>query len=402
MIGLRIDYWARQVGRLWTNGETEREKRLSALISQQSLKDKTGRVITSLDELKSAASTTKACLNAQARDLDDRGEKLFQRHTAGTSGEPTQIRLNRDELGRMLAVREYCFNYWGISIGDREARLWGRQEPGWRPKLKNFLMHRKVFHPVGEQGSAEARRLIDWQPAYIYGYSSLILELARIFQKEQLTPPPIKVVICTAETILPSQKRFISDVFKAPVVEEYGSTEFDIIAFECREGHRHFVNPWLWVESQGGQTLLTDISRSSQCLKRYDLADSLVVSNDPRCELLGAQCWIRSLEGRNIDQLAYDKSGKKFHGVAFSHAANAYMEQENEVLCFSVQQHIPGMFEVSTTSEPRLGHEHFISFIRDRVRESEEVDIDVVRADIESTTGAPRKKSYFSQYLEMN
>lgn len=398
MMGLRIDYWAKQVSELWANGETERQELLSAMISKHPLKDQNGGSITSLSGLKSAGSTTKSDLNTQAQESDHRGKRLFRRHTAGTSGQPTEIRLNRDELGRMLGVREYCFNCWGVSLGDREARLWGRVEPGWQSKLKNFLMHRRVFHPVGRPSLAEIKRLQAWQPKYLYGYSSLILELAQTVDRNEYTLPDLKLIVCTAETILPQQKKYISEVLRAPVVEEYGSTEFDIIAFECINGHLHMVNPWHILHLNGDVSLLTDVSRRSQTIIRYNLNDSWSLIPVHECaELGGAKC-VGSLEGRSINRYAYDLAGKKFHAVAFAHGAHSFMKKIGEAFRFSIEQSKVGEFQVGTSHESDEINREFINYLSDFLKKTEGVEVriffepDVLRQP-------EKKKSYFSQKL---
>ena len=71
----------------------------------------------------------------------------FGRHTAGTTGAPTNVALGRKDLSRMLAVRDYCLRHYGIKLGEREARVWGRPDKGWKGMIRNLVLNRSVFYP---------------------------------------------------------------------------------------------------------------------------------------------------------------------------------------------------------------------------------------------------------------
>jgi len=238
----------------------------------------------------------------------------------------------------MLGVRDYCFRHYGVKLGLREARLWGRPEAGIKARLRSFVMNRRVFHPVGPKAGDVVVELIKWKPDYLYGYASLLLEAARLLEGMDLEFEPPKCVVCTAESILPAQKDYISKAFKAPVAEEYGSTEFDVIAFECRDGHRHIVNPWLIIEGDESDTcLVTDVSRKTQGLVKYQLGDSLSVSGTV-CKRMGGGQIIDRLEGRTLDRFFYVTSQEKIHATVFPPLFEAYFSKKNEVFGFTVVQ----------------------------------------------------------------
>jgi len=325
----------------------------------------------------------------------------FHRHTAGTTGEPTDIFLNSRELGLMLGIRSYCLSHYGIRLGDREARLWGRPESGIKSSIKNFILNRRNFDPTVKNQVKEIVRMISWKPDYIYGYSSLVLETANIVFENGLKVGRLKGVICTAETILPSQKRFIQDIFGCPVIEEYGSTEFDIIAFECLRGHRHLVNPWLVVEEVNSEIVITDISRKTQKIIRYNIGDSGRLGNSD-CNLLGSEVCLEEINGRSINGIAFSKTGNPFHSVQFARAIEAYMEKYQEWFKFRIVQKEFGRFVVGTSQNPKMGKEHLIRYLTEAIRKSSsfevvfEIDHDF---EVDKSHG---KKCYFIQLMELD
>tara|TARA_R110002110_G_scaffold35282_2_gene119331 strand:- start:920 stop:1588 length:669 start_codon:yes stop_codon:yes gene_type:complete len=213
---------------------------------------------------------------------------------------------------------------------------------------------------------------------------------------------PPKCVVCTAESILPAQKAYISRAFKAPVAEEYGLTEFDVIAFECAEGHRHLVNPWVIIEkSKDHGCLATDVSRTSQSLVRYELGDhvNLIVSG---CTMLGAKEVIHQLEGRSINRFAYLSKNEKFHALEFARAVNRYQLKSGEAFEFTVYQYQYGCFLLETSSVPAKGLLDLSNFISEYL-----YSVVGVCVNIRSTSGnvnkdPASKKGYFVQEMEID
>ncbi len=299
----------------------------------------------------------------------------------------------------MLAVRAYCYNKHGLKLGQREARVWGRAANSLTAKIRDFLLNRKVFYPAEDGAEETVEKLVKWSPEYLYGYTSLILEAAQIAQKKGLNPRGVKAVICTAESILPAQKKFIAEVFGAPVLEEYGSTEFDVIAFECSRGHLHLVNPWLWVESKDETVLITDVVRESQSLVRYQLGDSIKITQSD-CSELGSNLMIGELLGRTVEQFAYINPGQKFHAVIFGRALNAYMEKTGDCLRFTIIQVDYSEFNVYVSEPPILGIRDLELFLQSNLRNSLSLkDHVIVRVIIDDRRLDEGKHTYFIQNL---
>ena len=402
-MGLPIARYRKEVEKLWSLSEEDRAEELDQLLARSRPRNSAGVEVTGLEVLRLSPPMSKKQLRNQFQKEQGKSGKFgFRRHTAGTTGELTQVSLDRKELSRMLGVRDYCFRHYGVKLGQREARLWGRPESGIKSWVKNFVMNRRVFHSVGPQAQSEVVELLKWQPDYLYGYASLLLEAAQIISNMDIEFDPPKCVVCTAESILPAQKAYISRAFKAPVAEEYGLTEFDVIAFECAEGHRHLVNPWVIIEkSKDHGCLATDVSRTSQSLVRYELGDhvNLIVSG---CTMLGAKEVIHQLEGRSINRFAYLSKNEKFHALEFARAVNRYQLKSGEAFEFTVYQYQYGCFLLETYPSPAKGRLDLSDFISEYLRSVVGVHVNITSTSNNVNKEPAAKKGYFVQAMEID
>ena len=400
VMGLPVRRYRKKVERLWSLSEEDRLRALDELLSQNRPLNSKGEHVTGLDDLKSAPTLTKKQLRAQTlKNKDKNGAASFGRHTAGTTGEPTHVFLNRQELARMLGIRDYCFRHYGLKLGQREARLWSRPESGFKSWIKNFVMNRRFFYTADSQAKTEVAELVKWQPDYLYGYSSLLLEAAKAIDGMNLKFQPPKCVVCTAESILPAQKAFISRVFRAPVAEEYGSTEFDVIAFECHHGHRHLVNPWLIVETGQESGFISDVVRVSQNIIRYSLGDSFLVK-DSYCRVLGDQKYIKELKGRTIDQIFFISNIEKIHITVFSRLFDRYFFEHSDVFSFQMEQREFASLQVVVDELPVKGLTHLRDFLALKILKEVGTKIEVsVHVGVLRKTG--QKRSYFIQKMKV-
>lgn len=207
-----------------------------------------------------------------------------------------------------------------------------------------------------------------------------------------------KCVICTAETILPAQKDYLAKIFGAPVAEEYGATEFDVVAFECRAGHRHFVNPWLLIKESEDSLLITDVSRRSTSIVNYELGDSGTIENGA-CRQLGDSAYLRELAGRSINRFVYIDRETKFHSVDLSYAINEFQSNEGEIFSFQIVQNEYGVLDIYTSEKIRAGSEVFKTYMERYVKSKTGNEV-VVHVLSKGNTSRPSSKSYFIQNID--
>lgn len=395
-IGLRVAKWRSHVNALWQLSREERNKSLEEMLRTNRPMNADCVSVTSLVGVKNSPLLSKS----RYRELGGSagGAGAFQRKTSGTTGEPTEFILSREELSRMLGVRDYCFRHYGIRVGDREARFWGRPEKGIKSGLKNFVLNRKVCFPSGDCAKESLEKILKWNPEYLYGYASLLLEAAMLVEKYSIRFTSPKCIICTAETVLPAQKEYLSKVFNSPVAEEYGATEFDVIAFECPAGHRHFVNPWLIIKETEESLLITDVSRTSTSLVNYELGDSGSVDRG-NCSRLGDLDYLKSLNGRSINRFVYLDPENKFHSVYLSYAINEFQSKERQIFRFQIIQNEYGVLNLYISDNLQAGNEVLKEHMKSYIREKTGGEVIIHVFSNENISGHS-SKSYFIQNLD--
>ena len=254
--------------------------------------------------------------------LTENTKYSVKRRTTGTSGKPITVFLNEEALAWQLSTRYHFYRWYGIEIGDREARFWGRPLKGKLFKIQDYLLNRKRFSFYNnnmEEAKKEYDELLKFKPDYIYGYSSLIINAAKYFENKKVNKFKLKAIICTAEGITKYQKRYVEKVFCCPVIEEYGCSEIDIIAFECPSKNLHVASFRTLLETTSSkEAVVTDLNNSLMPLIRYKLGDYIEISGD-KCICGRNLPVIKKLLGRTIDQMVKLESGECFNVIALEY-----------------------------------------------------------------------------------
>ncbi|MDP2896299.1 MAG: hypothetical protein Q8Q12_07040 [bacterium] len=261
------------------------------------------------------------------------GRPFAVRKTSGTTGHPVTVLVDRDAYAWSIAARYRCEQWHGIRIGDRQARLWGRalDQKGRRlESLRDLTLGRRTINASNMMDASSLRRqvqgLLACSPDYVYAYPSLVLALSEHLKEDSLPRNAlhVKAVICTAEKLHGFQKRFLAEVFDCPIVDEYGCSEIDILAFDCERGQKHIVAENVLLEVVkgndlgAGEVVVTDLNNRLMPLIRYKLGDIGVIAPNP-CECGRGLPVLSSICGRTSDQVIMTPDGKRVHSVIFDY-----------------------------------------------------------------------------------
>jgi phenylacetate-CoA ligase len=265
----------------------------------------------------------------------------IKRRTAGTSGKPITVYMNKETLAWQLSTRYHFYKWHGIEVGDREARFWGRPVEGNLYKIEDYLLNRKRFNFLmrnKDETLREYHELINFKPDYIYGYSSLILNAAIFIDNNKLQKLNLKAIICTAESITTYQKQYIENIFHCPVVEEYGCSEIDIIAFECPNRRMHIATFRTILEiTNNNEVVITDLNNVLMPIIRYNLEDCVEIS-DNKCSCGRDLLIINKVVGRTLDQLVRLENGAHYHAVTFAYMLEDIVDKGFELKQFKIIQ----------------------------------------------------------------
>lgn len=217
-------------------------------------------------------------------------------YTGGTTGAPMRITRDLHSIGNEHAFVRRQWDWAGIGLNDRCAHLTGRlvvspeKNQGrlyrYDASLKELIL--STYH----LSDAVIPQYLEAMRAYgvvgLVAYPSAALTLARGCLERNIDLP-LRAVLTSSETLNDIAKQIISEAFKCPVFDFYGSAERVCYIHTCEQKTYHIVPEY-------GITELVPVSNSdSACrivatgfwnrampLIRYDLEDQVVPSKE-RC-----------------------------------------------------------------------------------------------------------------------
>jgi phenylacetate-coenzyme A ligase PaaK-like adenylate-forming protein len=293
--------------------------------------------------------------------------RAFQRKTSGSTGMTLHFKKEAEALARNDAIMFRCYGWYGIRLGDRQVRFWG-VPVAWRPRmretLKDLVANRirvSAFDLSPSTCAAEYRRIRKFRPDYFYGYTSAIYAFAAICADLGLPlgKLPLKAVICTAEKMYPHHRAALEQAFFCPVVDEYGSSENGVIAFQCRRKSMHMMSDHLAIEfvddagrpvapGARGRIVITDLSSYVMPLVRYDIGD-VGSASKAQCACGITLPLMAIVEGRKEDFIRTE-SGTLVHAAYL-----CYTLKDDAVREFKMYQTSRGSLQVQIVKSPRFG-----------------------------------------------
>ncbi|MGH9469017.1 MAG: phenylacetate--CoA ligase family protein [Terriglobia bacterium] len=206
-------------------------------------------------------------------------ELVFE--TTGTSGPPKRVYFSYDELDHAAYYQAAGLWDHGVRPGDRvvctfDAGYW---VSGWVTFLA--CKHMGVF--CSAVGKPHPREL--YSRLGIYRYNVIVADptwlvsLTEIAEKEGVFP--VKLVLAAGDRMTDAYRRYIREIWKAPVVLGYGSTEAGGgLGIECRAGGGYHLDEYNFLpeiiepdEEGYGELVITTLARRTEPLIRYRVRD---------------------------------------------------------------------------------------------------------------------------------
>ncbi|MDG4554010.1 MAG: hypothetical protein P9E24_07160 [Candidatus Competibacter sp.] len=260
-------------------------------------------------------------------------DRYVIRRTAGTSGHPLLVYADSFANACSLAARARCLGWFGVRIGDRECRIWGRPLSHFDKLKASFkdMMLNRIRVSIGDlepmRIASTALKILLNKPDYLYGYASIILQFGENFSElKGNANSSLKAVVLTADASNQHQRDRLAKTLGCPVVDEFGCSEVDIIAHQCPAGSYHIIaeNVLLEIVPQAdgnpnrGEVLLTDLNNTLMPLIRYRLGDEVVLRQGI-CSCGRTLPMISSVTGRVLHQYFYLPNGRRVHSYLFEY-----------------------------------------------------------------------------------
>jgi phenylacetate-CoA ligase len=326
----------------------------------------------SLDDLHRLPVLEKADLQDHLDEITGSGRfasGVGENQSSGSTGTPVRVYQSREYFVWHAAETVRGLQMCGpFRPGMARAVFWGnalhsREHRGLVGNLHDASVNILWFDAFSlrrDTMPATIRRLRAYRPAFIVGYMSIVMEIAR-----ELDRPPdgLLGVQTTAETLTPQDRLAIETSFGAPVFNRYGSNEVGTIAQECAlHDGLHMVMENNLVEIVGaddrplttpgseGDVVITNLRNFATPLIRYRLGDVGRLGGDG-CLCGRGSARLESVIGRTSDVIVSPR-GALLHSLFF-----LKLFYGRPVLQFRVDQETPERLRLRVVPGARYSDE---------------------------------------------
>ena len=296
---------------------------------------------------------------------------IFLNKTSGSSGTPFIFAKDNYCHALTWASIIYRFGWYGIDFNNSyQARFYGIPMDfigNKKERFKDFLSHRFRF-PIFDlsdevlEGFLNHFRIKKFD--YINGYTSSIVLFAKFLQNKNIVLtticPTLKVCMVTSEMLFEEDKILLQKQLGVPIINEYGASELDLIAFENPQNEWQVNSETLFVEildennqavpnGTEGRIVITSLCNKAHPFIRYDIGDIGILDEKSTLQ----KPILKKLIGRTND-IAVLPSGKKSPGLTFYYITKTIVEDDGNVKEFVIKQTKIDTFEVEYVSETEL------------------------------------------------
>lgn len=299
---------------------------------------------------------------------------VYVNKTSGSSGDP--FIFAKDKWCHALTWAEIMnrFGWFDIDFNSsKQARFYGiplDKKGYYKERLKDWFSNRYRFSVFDLSDNAFESVLAKFQSTpfdYINGYTSPIVQFAKFLKRKKIVLksicPTLKVCIVTSEMLFDNDKTLLETQFGVPIVNEYGASELDLIAFQNTEDLWQVNSETLYVEilddndnilpyGQEGRIVITSLYNKAHPFIRYDIGDIGILSEQSTLQ----KPILKKLVGRTND-IASLPSGKKAAGLTFYYITKSVIENDGNVSEFIIEQSGLDVFKIKYVSKNALSYD---------------------------------------------
>ena len=320
---------------------------------------------------------TKKDLQKPLKDRLSKGyseKTVFVNKTSGSSGDPFVFAKDKEAHAITWASIIYRFGWYGVDFNSSyQARFYGiplDKFGYYKERFKDFLAKRYRF-PIFDLSDMVLDEILKkFQQTkfdYINGYTSSVVLFAKFLQAKNIVLkdvcPTLKVCMVTSEMLFDADKILLEKYLGIPIVNEYGASELDLLAFQNPKGEWQVNSETLFIEildennqsvSNGtsGKVVVTSLYNKAHPFIRYEIGDIGVLDEKSTFK----KPILKQLIGRTND-IAILPSGKKSPGLTFYYVTKSIIEDDGNVKEFVIKQTKLDSFEIDYVSEAALSSE---------------------------------------------
>ena len=298
-------------------------------------------------------------------------KNVYVNKTSGSCGNPFIFAKDKYSHALTWASNMARFGWHGIDFNSSyQARFYGIPLDfmgNTKERFKDFLSNRYRF-PIFDlsdnilEGFLKKFEIKKFD--YINGYTSSIVLFAKFLQQKNMVLkdicPTLKACVVTSEMLFEEDKMLLNKQFGVPVINEYGASELDLIAFENSEEEWQVNSETLFMEilddednvlpyGESGRVVITSLFNKAHPFIRYDIGDIGILDQKSTLK----KPFLKKLIGRANDVVILP-SGKKSPGLTFYYVTKSIIEDDSNVKEFVIKQTKIDTFEVEYVSETEL------------------------------------------------
>ena len=354
------------------------------------------------------------------RPLEERLSEKFTKKTvyinktSGSSGTP--FIFAKDKYCHALTWAEIIDRFGSLGIdfnSSIQARFYGiplNFQGYYKERIKDFFSHRYRF-PVFDLSEKKLENILNAFKRkkfdYINGYTSSIVFFAKFLKERNILLtqicPTLKYCIVTSEMLFEDDKELMETVFGVPVINEYGASEVDLIAFTDNEGELAVNSRTIFVEildddgkavplGNSGRIVITSLYNKAHPMIRYDIGDIGILATSSTYK----KPVLEKLIGRTND-MAKLPSGRIVPGLTFYYITKSIISNDGNVKEFVIEQTELDTFKIQYASEKELSEQEKLD-IQKSIFEYLENDLKLIfeRVDVLKRSKSGKLKQFVS------
>jgi phenylacetate-CoA ligase len=298
-------------------------------------------------------------------------KNVYVNKTSGSSGDP--FVFAKDKYCHALTWANIINRFGWFSIdfnSSLQARFYGIPLAfiGYYKERMKDLLSRRYRFPIFDLSDTELEKITlkfsQKKFDYINGYTSSIVLFAKFLkQKNTILKdicPSLKCCVVTSEMLFEDDRQLLEVYFGVPVINEYGASELDLIAFQNPSGEWQINSETLFIEildedntvlphGKEGRIVITSFFNKAHPFIRYDIGDIGIMDEKSTFK----KPILKKLTGRTND-IALLPSGKKAPGLTFYYVTKSIIKDDGNVKEFIIKQTKIDTFDIEYVSRQEL------------------------------------------------
>lgn len=292
---------------------------------------------------------------------------LYTGYTSGSSGHPFHYAKDKFSHAMTWALIKNRYKNFDLTLDSKQARFYGipfERMDYVIEKTKDMLSNRvrfPVFDLSDEMLETFLEKFRKTRFDYVYGYTNSIVLFARFLIKKKIilkdVCPSLKICIGTSENCTDEDKNLIGKAFGVQAVNEYGTSEVDLIAFEGLDGKWKLSEENIFIEildddgkpltgGGEGRIILTALHNKAMPFIRYEIGDKAIIEPGSKIE-------IKKLLG-GVNDIIFLPSGRKSSGVTFYFITRDVLESSGILREFIIKQTALDKFIFDVVSDEEI------------------------------------------------